>query len=202
MIRVLDIFFSVLLLLILMPVIMIIALIIKIDSRGPLIFVQKRVGKGNVDFDLYKFRTMYIQSNKGSLITIGKKDQRITRAGLFLRRYKLDEIPQLWNVLKGDMSLVGPRPEVRKYVDLYTEEQKKVLDVKPGITDYASIKYKNENELLEGKDDPEDFYILHIMPDKIRLNMKYINKKTTGKYLKIIFVTFASVFLGEKNDFE
>ena len=128
-----------------------------------------------------------------SLITIGERDPRVTRAGYYIRKYKLDELPQLINVLIGDMSLVGPRPEVRKYVDLYTPEQRKVLSVKPGITDYASIEYIDENALLAKSNDPDKTYIEEIMPAKIALNMRYINHQTVGEYIKIIVLTFVKI---------
>lgn len=135
---------------------------------------------------------MRVGADKGSLITIGD-DNRITKSGKFIRKYKLDELPQLFNVLKGDMSLVGPRPEVAKYVNLYTKEQRKVLDVRPGITDYASIAYADENHILELSDNPEKTYIEQIMPDKIKLNMQYINNHTVKEYFKIIFLTLKCV---------
>ena len=153
--RLLDITASGIGLLLLCPLFFVLAIWIKLDSRGPVFYRQVRVGKGNRDFRIFKFRSMRIGSDKGSLITIGGHDARITRSGYFIRKYKLDELPQLINVFLGDMSLVGPRPEVRRYVDLYTEEQRRVLNVRPGITDPASIKYRNENELLEGADDAE-----------------------------------------------
>ena len=132
---------------------------------------------------------MRVGSDAKGLITVGGRDPRITRSGYFIRKYKIDELPQLWNVLKGDMSLVGPRPEVEKYVNLYTPEQRKVLSVRPGITDYASIEYVDENEILSKSDDPDKTYIEEIMPDKIRYNMKYINNRSIAEYFKIIFLT-------------
>ena len=135
---------------------------------------------------------MYINSDKTGLLTIGQRDSRITRSGFFIRKFKLDELPQLLNVLKGDMSFVGPRPEVRKYVSLYTEDQKKILLQKPGITDYASIVFRNENELLSKVENPEDYYIQYIMPEKLRLNMEYISDKRLSKYFKIILLTLLS----------
>ena len=172
MIRLFDILFSAIGLLLLLPVFLLIYIVIRLESKGGGFFVQERIGKDGKPFGLYKFRTMRTGSDSKGLITIGEHDERITRFGYFLRRYKLDELPQLWNVLKGDMSLVGPRPEVRKYVDLYTEEQREVLKVKPGITDYASIAYVNENEILGSADDPDQAYIEQVMPDKIKLNMR------------------------------
>lgn len=195
LIRTADIFFSGIALLLFIPAAIVIAVFIKINSAGPVIFRQKRVGKGGKDFRLLKFRTMVLNADSKGLITIGTKDPRITRVGAYLRRSKWDEIPQLWNVLVGEMSLVGPRPEVRKYVDLYTEEQKIVLSVRPGITDYASIKFSDENELLSKSIDPERYYIEHILPEKIRLNMYFIEKPSFGKYLDIIWQTILKVFL-------
>lgn len=195
LIRTADIFFSGIALLLFIPAAIVIAVFIKINSAGPVIFRQKRVGKGGKDFRLLKFRTMVLNADSKGLITIGTKDPRITRVGAYLRRSKWDEIPQLWNVLVGEMSLVGPRPEVRKYVDLYTEEQKIVLSVRPGITDYASIKFSDENELLSKSTDPERYYIEHILPEKIRLNMYFIEKPSFGKYLDIIWQTILKVFL-------
>ena len=136
---------------------------------------------------------MRTDADKHGLITVGGRDPRITRIGYYIRKYKIDELPQLWNVLVGDMSLVGPRPEVQKYVDLYTEEQRKVLSVRPGITDYASIEYVDENILLAKSDDPDRTYIEVVMPAKIKLNMKYINNKSLKEYFKIIFLTLAKI---------
>ena len=184
--RIFDIIFSILGLIILSPVLLIIAIIIKSDSKGPVIYKQLRVGKNGIDFNVLKFRTMKTDSDKEGLLTVGGRDSRITGSGYFIRKYKLDEFPQLLNVLKGEMSFVGPRPEVRKYVLLYNEEQRKVLEVRPGITDIASITYRNENELLEKADDPEKFYIEEIMPDKIRLNLEYLKDRSFLNDIKII----------------
>lgn len=193
MIRILDILFSVLGLLLLSPVLLIVWILIVMESKGGGFYTQERIGKNGVPFKLYKFRTMRPDSDKGSLITVGGHDPRITRTGFYLRKYKLDELPQLWNVLRGDMSFVGPRPEVRKYVDMYTPEQRVVLSVRPGITDYASIEYADENELLGQSDDPERTYVEQIVPEKIRYNMKYINNNTLGEYFKIIFLTLKKI---------
>ena len=193
MIRFFDILFSSVGLLILSPVFLILYILIRLESRGGGFYVQERIGKDGVPFGLYKFRSMRTGSDKKGLITVGERDERITRLGYFIRRYKLDELPQLWNVLKGDMSLVGPRPEVRKYVDMYTDEQRKVLSVKPGITDYASIEYVNENEILGNAADPDKVYIEQVMPDKIKLNMRYIRNQSIWEYFKIIFLTFGSI---------
>lgn len=194
MIRLFDIIFSFIGLIILSPFFIIIALLVKLSSSGPVFFIQKRVGKDNVDIDLIKFRTMKKDSDKKGLLTVGGKDPRITSIGYFLRKYKLDELPQLFNVIFGSMSLVGPRPEVRKYVDLYTSEQRKVLSVRPGITDNASLEYFNENELLAKSNNPEQTYIKEIMPAKLSLNMKFINNPGLGSYFGIIFRTIKRVF--------
>jgi lipopolysaccharide/colanic/teichoic acid biosynthesis glycosyltransferase len=193
MIRFFDIFFSLIGLVLLIPVFIIIALMIVLDSKGNVFFIQKRVGKNNVDFRLFKFRTMYPGTEGSGSLTVGKADKRITRAGRFLRKYKLDELAQLINVLKGEMSFVGPRPEVRKYVELYSEEQKKVLAVRPGITDFASIEYFNENEILGKSSDPEKTYTGEVMPEKIRINMKYINNPGIRNYFIIIGKTLRHI---------
>lgn len=195
-IRLLDILASACGLIILSPLFFILAIWIKLDSKGPVFYKQIRVGRDGKDFPLYKFRSMRVGADKKGLITVGGKDNRITKVGYFIRKYKLDELPQLLNVLKGDMSLVGPRPEVRKYVDLYTEEQRKVLSVRPGITDYASIEYVDENEILGKAEEPDKTYIEVIMPDKIKYNMKYINNRSVWEYLKVIFLTFKSIVVG------
>lgn len=193
MIRFFDFLFSLLGLIILSPLLLLISLCIVFDSRGGVFYRQIRVGKNGKDFKLYKFRSMRSGSDRRGLITVGEKDSRITRVGYFLRKYKLDELPQLINVLKGEMSLVGPRPEVRKYVDLYTPEQREVLSVVPGITDYASIEYVDENRILGGAVDPDKTYVEVIMPDKIRYNMRYIEHRSVKEYFKIIFLTFWSI---------
>lgn len=193
MTRFCDILFSLLGLLFLSPLFLVLAIWIKIDSSGPVFYKQRRVGRDNKDFMLYKFRSMRMGADKYGLITVGGRDPRVTRSGYFIRKYKLDELPQLINVLNGDMSLVGPRPEVRKYVDMYTDEQRKVLSVRPGITDYASIKYVDENVLLENSADPEKTYIENVMPDKLQYNMLYIEHATLSEYFKIIFLTIGKV---------
>ena len=193
MIRLSDILFSFFGLLFLSPLFIVVALWIIIDDPGPIFYRQQRVGKDGKDFGLLKFRSMRVGADKMSLITIGNRDPRVTRAGYYIRKFKIDELPQLWNVMIGDMSLVGPRPEVRRYVDLYTPEQRKVLSVRPGITDYASIEYIDENRLLAQADDPDKTYIEEIMPAKIALNMRYINHQTYGEYLKIILLTLTKI---------
>lgn len=189
MIRFFDLFFSLVGLIVLFPLFIVIAVCIVLDSRGGVFFRQVRVGKNGNDFRLYKFRSMAKGADRKGLITVGENDLRVTRVGRFLRKYKLDELPQLLNVFCGDMSLVGPRPEVRKYVDLYTREQRKVLSVLPGITDYASIEYIDENRILGQASNPDKAYVELIMPDKIRYNMKYIDRRSVKEYFKIIFLT-------------
>ena len=166
---------------------------IRLESKGGGFYKQLRVGRNGKDFYVYKFRSMRIGSDRQGLITVGGRDPRITRIGYFIRKYKLDELPQLFNVLKGDMSLVGPRPEVRKYVDLYTDEQRKVLSVRPGITDYASIEYVDENTIWGQAEDADKAYVEQIMPDKIHYNMKYIEHRSVMEYFKIIFLTIWSI---------
>jgi len=192
--RIFDIFFSFLGLIILMPLFIIISIAIKIDSRGNIFYCQDRVGLEGVYFRLFKFRSMRAGADKKGLLTIGTADSRITRIGFYLRKYKLDELPQLINVLIGDMSIVGPRPEVRKYVDLYDMPvQRKILSVRPGITDYASIQYSNESEILGQAEDPETVYIDVIMPHKLELNLKYISEIGILTDLKIIFKTLIKI---------
>ena len=169
------------------------AIWIKIDSEGPVFYRQVRVGKGNRDFRLFKFRSMRVGSDRKGLITVGGRDPRVTRSGYYIRKYKLDELPQLINVFTGDMSLVGPRPEVRKYVDLYTPEQMHVLDVRPGITDPAAIRYRNENELLAQVEDPDRYYVEVIMQDKLQLNLEYVEKQSFRFDLQLIFKTFSEI---------
>ncbi len=177
-------------LLVLLPLFLVIAIWIKLDSKGPVFYRQVRVGRYNKDFRIIKFRSMRVGADKGSLVTIGGRDPRITRSGYFIRKYKLDELPQLINVFIGQMSIVGPRPEVRHYVDYWTKEQLHVLDVRPGITDPASIKFRNENELMEKADNPENYYINLIMQEKIRLYLEYVDKVGFWYDIKLIFKTF------------
>lgn len=191
--RLMDIFFSLIGLILLFPLFLIIGLIIALDSKGGVFYKQTRVGKDGKDFKLFKFRSMAVGSDKKGLLTVGGNDSRITKPGYFIRKYKIDELPQLINVFIGDMSLVGPRPEVRKYVDLYNQEQQKVLSVKPGITDYASIAYINENEVLGKSSNPEKTYIEEVMPSKLMLNLKYIEEKSVITDIKIIFRTIAKI---------
>ena len=189
MIRFLDLLFSFTGLFILSPFFLLIALVIKLSSGGLVLYKQSRVGLNGLDFNVFKFRTMIINSDKLGLLTVGGHDPRVTSVGYFLRKYKLDELPQLINVLIGDMSLVGPRPELKKYVDLYTLEQKKVLSIRPGITDWASINYRDENIILGESSDPEKDYIEKVMPDKLNCNLIYIQNYGVLEYLKIIFLT-------------
>lgn len=186
-------------LLVLSPLLIIVAIWIKLDSKGPVFFRQVRVGRYGKDFRIFKFRSMRVGSDKGSQITVGGHDSRITRSGYFIRKTKIDELPQLINVFVGDMSLVGPRPEVRHYVDMWTPEQMHVLDVRPGITDPASIRYRNENELLEKAADPEKEYVEVIMQDKIKLYLEYVDAVSDGGWkafwydIKLIFKTFYTI---------
>ncbi len=192
--RLFDIFFSLLGLILISPFLIIVSIIIKITSEGPVFFLQERLGQYEKPFFIYKFRTMVINAESlGKQITV-KGDNRITKVGKVLRRYKIDEFPQLINVLLGEMSFVGPRPEVKKYVDLYTNDQKEIFKVKPGITDYASLEYRNENDLLSTVEDPEAYYINTIMQDKIKLNKKYIEKNNLFIDVKIILNTISKCF--------
>ena len=176
------------------PLLIIIYIAIVIESRGGGFYMQTRVGKDGKNFKLYKFRSMRVDSDSKSQITIGARDPRITKTGLFVRRFKIDELPQLLNVLKGDMSLVGPRPEVPLYVDMYTEKQRRVLSVLPGITDYASIRYVDENEILGKAENPHQTYIDEILPNKLKLNMEYIENRSVKEYFKVIFLTLVKIF--------
>ena len=188
--RLFDIVASGLALIVLSPLFLVLAIWIKLDSKGPVFYRQVRVGWKNKDFRIFKFRSMRVGADKGSLVTIGGHDPRVTRSGYFIRKFKFDELPQRINVVLGDMSLVGPRPEVRHYVDYWTPEQMHVLDVRPGITDPASIKFRNENELMEKAEDPEKYYIEVIMQEKIRLYLEYVEKHSFFYDLGLIFKTF------------
>ncbi len=191
--RAFDFLFSLFILILFFPIGLIISILILFSSHGGIFYMQERIGRQGLPFKLYKFRSMRVNADKSGKLTVGMKDPRITGIGIFIRKYKLDEFPQFINVLRGDMSIVGPRPEVREFVDLYSEAQKKVLHVKPGITDYASIEYFNENELLAASDDPKKTYIEDIMPDKIKINQKYLANPTLSHDLKIIFKTILRV---------
>lgn len=191
--RLLDIFSSLFALILLSPVFVFIGLAIVWESKGGIFYSQIRVGKNERPFRLYKFRSMRPASDASRLITVGDRDPRITKTGYFLRKYKLDELPQLLNILKGDMSVVGPRPEVPRYVQLYTPEQKKVLSVRPGLTDFASLEYLKEAELLAQAADPEKTYIDEIMPAKLTLGIKYIEQQNLWTDLGIIFATLRKI---------
>ncbi len=193
--RLFDIIASGLGLLFLSPLFLILAIWIKLDSKGPIFYRQVRVGRYNREFRIFKFRSMELGADKGSLVTIGGRDPRVTKSGYFIRKFKLDELPQLINVLLGDMSLVGPRPEVRHYVNYWTPEQMHVLDVRPGITDPASIKFRNENVLMENAEDPEKYYIEVIMQEKIRLYLEYVENQSFWYDLKLIFQTIYTVVI-------
>ncbi|WP_198342525.1 sugar transferase [Polaribacter sp. SA4-12] len=191
--RVFDFIISFISLLFIFPILFLISIIIKISSPGPVFYKQTRVGENNKDFKIFKFRTMHLNADKKGLLTIGGRDPRVTTIGYYLRKSKLDELPQLINVVKGDMSFVGPRPEVRQYVNLYSETQKKVLNVKPGITDLASIEFRNENEILSEQEDPNQYYIDYIMPKKLEINLKYITQRSLIKDLDVIIKTFIAI---------
>ena len=188
--RIFDVIASGLGLIVLSPLFLILAIWIKLDSKGSVFYRQVRVGHKNKDVRIFKFRSMRVGADKGSLVTIGGHDPRVTRSGYFIRKFKFDELPQLINVFLGDMSLVGPRPEVRHYVDYWTPEQMHVLDVRPGITDPASIKFRNENELMEKAEDPEKYYIEVIMQEKIKLYLEYVEKHGFLYDIGLIFKTF------------
>ncbi|MDR0801630.1 sugar transferase [Fluviicola sp.] len=188
--RLFDLLVSFFILSAFLPFGILIALAIVLESKGGAFYRQERVGRNGVPFRLWKFRTMRVNADKLGKLTVGMRDPRITRVGYFIRKSKLDEFPQFLNVLTGEMSIVGPRPEVQEYVDLYTEEQRKILSVKPGITDYASLEYFRENELLGKSDNPREIYIREIMPEKIELNKRYIVNPTLGQDIKIMWMTF------------
>jgi lipopolysaccharide/colanic/teichoic acid biosynthesis glycosyltransferase len=192
--RLFDILFSLILVIILSPLFIVVSIAIALDSRGGVFFNQERVGWKGKHFKLHKFRTMRPASESAGQITVGMRDPRITSIGYNLRKYKLDELPQLFNILKGEMSVVGPRPEVPRYVALYNEEQRKVLDVKPGLTDYASIDFVDENAILAKSSNPEKTYIEEIMPLKLNLNKKYIQEMSLKTDIKIIFGTIKAIF--------
>jgi lipopolysaccharide/colanic/teichoic acid biosynthesis glycosyltransferase len=194
MIRFFDLFFSLIGLISLLPFSVLITILNSFETKGKPFFTQLRVGKNSNPFNLIKFRTMYNNSGNEIQLTIGIRDRRITHFGFFLRKYKLDEIPQLLNVIKGEMSLVGPRPEVPKYVMMYNEDQKKVLSVKPGLTDYASILFYNENEILARSVEPEKIYIEEIIPQKIELNNKFISDPSINQYFYILWLTIKKIF--------
>lgn len=191
--RFFDIICSLIGIILLLPFFIIVSLLIIINSGFPVFYIQTRVGKNNRNFNLLKFRSMQADADEKGLLTVGGRDPRVTSAGYYLRKYKLDELPQLFNVLVGSMSLVGPRPEVNKYVDLYNTQQLQVLNVKPGITDLASLEFINENELLAQSSNPEETYINKIMPEKLALNLKYIAQQSFATDIKIIFNTLFKI---------
>jgi lipopolysaccharide/colanic/teichoic acid biosynthesis glycosyltransferase len=192
--RLFDIVFAAIMLLLFSPLFILLACWIKLDSKGGIFFGQERVGLNGKCFKLWKFRTMRPQSEKGGQLTVGSTDSRITKAGYFLRKFKIDELPQLWNVVLGDMSVVGPRPEVPRYVALYTDEQSTVLSIRPGITDYASLRYFEESDLLAKSENPEETYISEIMPSKLALNLEYVRKHSFVGDLAIILKTALRIF--------
>lgn len=191
--RLFDITFSTIGLILLLPLFLVIAILLKSESEGPVFYKQVRVGLNSTDFKIFKFRTMFVGSDKKGLLTIGDKDPRVTQIGFFLRKHKLDELPQLINVFVGNMSFVGPRPEVRKYVNLYSESDLEILSVKPGITDFASIIFRNEAEILKNSDSPEELYIKEIMPRKIAINKEYIKDNNMYFDVKIILKTLKTI---------
>ena len=188
--RLFDLFFSALGLMVLAPVLLVLASLVWLEDRGPVFYRQVRVGWQGKPFRIWKFRSMVLNADQiGLPLTVGR-DPRITRIGMVLRGSKLDELPQLINVLVGEMSFVGPRPEVQKYVDLYSNEQRRVLDLRPGITDLASIRYRSEAELLYASSNPEQTYITQIMPEKIRLNLEYAQNSSVIADVGVIVKTF------------
>ena len=191
--RIFDILFSLIIILCFFSIGLIISILIKLSSSGGIFYSQIRIGKNAKPFKIYKFRSMKIDSDHSQKLTIGMKDPRITSIGFFIRKYKLDEFPQFINVLIGNMSIVGPRPEVKEYVDRYSDEQRKILSLKPGITDYASIEYFKENELLAASSNPEKTYIEEIMPAKLKLNEKYLENQSLGHDIQIIWKTIKKV---------
>ena len=188
-----DIIASFIGIMMLFPVFIIISILIILDSGFPIFYRQSRVGKNNIDFKLWKFRSMHTDADKRGFLTVGDRDPRITKMGFLLRKTKLDELPQLINVLNGAMSLVGPRPEVRRYVDHYDDAQMRVLSIRPGITDNASIKFRNETEILADQEDPEQYYIDHILPEKTALYLKYVDSRSFLGDLKMIINTFVAI---------
>ena len=192
--RLFDIICSIFGLIILSPLLLILIIAVRLKDGRPVFFLQERVGRKGIPFSLIKFRTMRPDSESKGQLSIGERDPRVTDTGHFLRKTKMDELPQLLNVLKGDMSFVGPRPEVQKYVALYSTEEKAVLDVRPGITDVASLAYFNESELMADKENPEQFYIDTIMKDKLRLNLEYLESRTFSSDIGIILKTLGRIF--------
>lgn len=191
--RIFDIICSVIILIVFFPFGFVLSIFILIESSGGVFYRQERIGRHGKPFKLFKFRSMRKDADKSGKLTVGMRDSRITRTGYFIRKFKLDEFPQFLNVIIGDMSIVGPRPEVKEYVDLYTDEQKQILNVRPGITDLASLEYFEENELLGKSDNPQKTYIEEIMPAKIELNKQYLSNATLPNDLKIMWKTFLRI---------
>lgn len=194
--RLFDIFFSLSGLIILSPIIVITALVIKLEDRGNVLYRANRVGLSGVSFIMYKFRTMVVNAENIGPASTSTDDRRITKTGRFLRKFKIDEIPQLLNVLSGNMSIVGPRPEIKRFTDMFTEEEKAILSVKPGITDWASIWNSNEGRILEGVEDTDSVYMELIRPEKIRLQLQYVKSHNFFIDLKIIFLTMQKIIFG------
>ena len=191
--RILDIIFSISLLIALLPLFLIIIFLINLETKGGAFYTQIRVGKFNANFKIIKFRSMYVGADLKGYLTIGDKDARITKVGYFLRKYKLDELPQLINILKGEMSFVGPRPEVRQFIELLDKDQLEMLSVRPGLTDFASLKYVNESEILKESDDPVRKYIEDILPEKVRLGIDYIKRSNLYLDIKLVFMTIYQI---------
>lgn len=192
--RAFDVLFSLLGIIILFPFLLLIAILIRLDSKGSSLFLQPRVGLNQKQFSIIKFRTMHLEANNNLLLTIGNNDKRLTKLGAFLRRFKIDELPQLFNVLKGDMSFVGPRPELEKYVNHYPKEDMIIFSVRPGITSEASIKYRNEAEILQKVENSENYFIKTIIPEKNRFNKDYIKNSNMWYDFKIIIKTILKIF--------
>lgn len=191
--RIFDLLVSIFIIILFLPVGILISMIIFFTSKGGIFYRQERIGKNGIPFKIFKFRTMKVNADRSGKLTVGMKDARITKIGYFLRKFKLDEFPQFLNVLTGEMSIVGPRPEVKEYVDLYTDSQREILNVKPGITDVASLEYFKENELLGQSDNPQKTYIEEIMPAKIELNKSYLKQPTLTSDIRIIWKTFLRI---------
>jgi lipopolysaccharide/colanic/teichoic acid biosynthesis glycosyltransferase len=193
--RIFDITAAALGILVLAPLFAVVAVLIKLDSVGPIVYKQERVGRGFRRFWIYKFRTMVHESRQNARpLTVGA-DPRITRVGWFLRKSKIDELPQLWNVLKGDMALVGPRPEVPRYVEMFRNDYEVILEVRPGLTDLASLKYRDEASILGHAENPEVEYVIRLLPDKIRLAKEYIQRSSLAYDLRLIARTILKVFV-------
>ncbi len=191
--RAFDLIIAIVVLIVFLPLFLIVGILIMIESKGGIFFKQERIGKDLIPFNILKFRTMYVNAEAKGKLTVGSKDSRITKIGFWIRKYKIDELPQFINVAKGEMSIVGPRPEVSKYVNLYSNIQKKVLSIKPGITDYASLKYFEENKLLGKSLNPEETYVKEIMPEKLKINLEYLEKNSFKNDLIIIWKTFLRI---------